>query len=166
MPVVQAARYRHNHSLRPMLYQHTQIGVTVVVTFGLVILVILGFSIADPTSLPIEIGATLLTLLLFALVIFSRLTVKVCADQVEVHFGFGVCRRRFALIEIDAVERVRNPWYYGWGIRLTPEGWMYNVSGFDAVQLQLASGKRFRIGTDEPEPLKSAIDRARRTALA
>jgi hypothetical protein len=37
---------------------------------------------------------------------------------------------------------------------------MYNVSGFDAVQLQLASGKRFRIGTDEPVQLKSAIDRA------
>ncbi len=55
---------------------------------------------------------------------------------------------------------MRNPWYYGWGIRLTPTGWMYNISGLDAVQLQLASGKRFRIGTDEPVQLKSAIDRA------
>lgn len=148
-----------------MLYQHTQIGVTVIVSFVLAIVLILSILVADPATIPIAVYMTILTIFVVALSIFSRLTVRVCTDQVEVYFGFGLFTRRFALIEIDAVECVRNPWYYGWGIRLTPDGWMYNVSGLEAVQLQLASGKRFRIGTDEPVPLKSAIDRAKRIAL-
>ena len=48
-------------------------------------------------------------------------------------------------------------WYLGWGIRGIPHGWMFNVSGFDAVGLYLASGKRFRIGTSDPSGVISAI---------
>ncbi len=46
------------------------------------------------------------------------------------------------------------------GIHLTPEGWLYNVSGFRAVAVRLKSGKRFLLGTDEPERLCQAISRA------
>jgi hypothetical protein len=56
---------------------------------------------------------------------------------------------------------VRNKWWYGWGIRLTPHGWLFNVGGLDAVELELASGRKFRIGTDEPQGLLNAI----RTAM-
>jgi hypothetical protein len=35
--------------------------------------------------------------------------------------------------------------------------WVWNVSGLDAVELTLRSGRRFRIGTDEPEELAKAI---------
>jgi hypothetical protein len=35
---------------------------------------------------------------------------------------------------------------------------MYNVAGLDAVELVLASGKKFRIGTDQPDELRSAIN--------
>jgi hypothetical protein len=66
-------------------------------------------------------------------------------------------RRTIALADIQSVRTVRNPWYYGWGLRLIPGGWMWNVSGLDAVELKLRSGKLFRIGTDEPELLRSAI---------
>ena len=44
-----------------------------------------------------------------------------------------------------------------WVIR---NGWLYNVSGFDAVELELASGKLCRIGTDEPGRLLHAIEQA------
>jgi hypothetical protein len=37
---------------------------------------------------------------------------------------------------------------------------MFNVSGLDAVELELISGKRFRIGTDHPEGLETAIRQA------
>jgi plasmid stabilization system protein ParE len=50
---------------------------------------------------------------------------------------------------------------YGWGIRLTPSGWMFNVSGLDAVELTLRSGKRFRIGTDDPRDVIQALEKAR-----
>jgi len=39
--------------------------------------------------------------------------------------------------------------------------WVYNVSGLEAVEVTLRSGKRFRIGTDEPEALLTALQRAR-----
>ena len=45
----------------------------------------------------------------------------------------------------------------GWGIHLSRFGWLYNVSGFDAVAITLVSGKRFALGTDEPQALLAAL---------
>jgi hypothetical protein len=41
--------------------------------------------------------------------------------------------------------------------RITPHGWLYNVSGLDAVEIQLCSGKKFRIGTDQSSELTSIL---------
>jgi hypothetical protein len=38
------------------------------------------------------------------------------------------------------------------------QGWLWNVSGIDAVELTMKNGDRFRIGTDEPEKLVTAIE--------
>jgi len=37
---------------------------------------------------------------------------------------------------------------------------LYNVSGFDAVEIKLRTGKKFRIGTDVPQELEKAIEQA------
>ena len=66
-------------------------------------------------------------------------------------------------IQLDDIERyqaVKNPWYYLLGIRYTPRGWLFAVSGYSAVELEMKSGKYYRIGTDEPEKLIKALDRA------
>ena len=55
---------------------------------------------------------------------------------------------------------VKNPWYYGWGIRWTPDGPLYNIAGEGGVMLILADGKKIRIGSDEPELLAGAISQA------
>jgi hypothetical protein len=34
---------------------------------------------------------------------------------------------------------------------------LYNVSGFDAVELSLADGRRVRLGTDEPDAVVAAL---------
>ena len=92
---------------------------------------------------------------------FSRLTVVVDERRVSVGFGGGLARRRFALHTVEAASAVKVPWLAGWGIRLTPQGWLYNAWGRDAVQLSFAGGRRFTIGTNEPETLLAAIERAR-----
>ena len=92
---------------------------------------------------------------------FSRLTVVVDETRVSVGFGGGLARRRFELHAIEAASAVKVPWLAGWGIRLTPQGWLYNAWGRGAVQLRFAGGRRFTIGTNEPDALLAAIERAR-----
>ena len=88
---------------------------------------------------------------------FSSMTVEVDQTRLAFWFGPGWIRRSFPLPEIRAWTAVRNPWWYGWGIHLTPYGWLYNVGGPGAVQLELRDGRRLRVGTDEPHALCEAI---------
>jgi hypothetical protein len=91
------------------------------------------------------------------MLLFHSLTVEVARGYLVIRFGVGLVRKRWPLKEIESVEIVRNRWWYGWGIRLTPHGWLFNVSGSDAVQVRLENGKQVRIGTDEPEKLQRAL---------
>jgi len=63
------------------------------------------------------------------------------------------------LHDILSVKTVKNHRYYGRGIRgwLWPKMCIYNVSGFDAVEIKLKNGKIYRIGTDEPKKLEQMI---------
>jgi hypothetical protein len=85
---------------------------------------------------------------------------------VEILFGLGLVRKHVLLDEFTSVRVVRNKWYYGWGIRLIPNGWLLNVSGLDAVELVRRNGRVLRIGTDEPAPLERAIRDAARGAFS
>ena len=91
---------------------------------------------------------------------FDSLTVNVSPTYISLKFGIGIIRKRFAIVDVQDASIVRNHWYYGWGIRLTPHGWLYNVSGLDAVEIQLRNGRKFRIGTDEPVELLAAVQAA------
>jgi hypothetical protein len=90
--------------------------------------------------------------------LFSSLTVIVDKTAVYWYFGPGFWRKTIALDEIIRVRSVRNKWWYGWGIRYTPHGWLYNVYGLGAVELHLADGKKLRVGTDEPDSLRRTIE--------
>ena len=93
----------------------------------------------------------------FVLVLFSTLTVIVRDGAMHVSFGLGLIRRRIPLRRIRGVRVVRTPWYYGWGVRLTPAGWLWNVSGLGGVEIQFDDGHRFRVGSDEPSRLADAL---------
>jgi hypothetical protein len=98
------------------------------------------------------------------LALFSTLTVIVQDQALDVFFGPGLIRRRIPLRRIREVRLVRTPWYYGWGIRLTPTGWLWNVSGLGGVEIQFDDGHRFRIGSDEPKTLADVLLRELRAA--
>ena len=117
-----------------------------------------GFLAASTDSVaPVVIWIVLAVLAVIRLV-FSRLTVMVGKGQVLAEFGPGWPRRRYRLSDVTRIETVRNKWWYGWGLRWIPGGSMYNVWGLDAVELELTSGKVFRIGSDEPEALRAALE--------
>ena len=111
-------------------------------------------------------GFPLLLVAALTLLVFSALTVEVDAEAIRLRFGIGLVRKRIPIGEVKAWREVRNPWYTGWGIRLGPGYVLWNVSGFDAVELDLASGRRFRVGTDEPAALTAALARAKGEAPA
>ena len=89
--------------------------------------------------------------------LFATLTVEIRDGFLKFRFGLGLIRKKLKIAEIESCEVVRNPWYYGWGIHATGKGWVYNVSGFEAVEIFMSDGRRLRIGTDEPDLLRKAI---------
>jgi hypothetical protein len=148
--------------MRP-LYEHTQVGWATRLAAAVGVVVLLAMSAqAGSNGTALLVAAVLLPIVIL---VFSRLTVRIERDRLTVAFGFGWPRRTVAVADIAAAEITRTTWIEGWGIRLTRRGWLWNVSGLDAVSLQLSTGKRLMIGTDEPRKLHAAIERARAGAM-
>jgi hypothetical protein len=144
-------------------YHHTQRGLLIQVLIGVVSIAILVSALVSFIYGSISgavICLAVAVLMILVLCLFHSLTVHVSKDQIKVKFGVGLICTSFAVSEIRSVKAVRNHWISGWGIRWIPGGWLYNVSGFDAVELNMASGRRYRIGTDEPQALLAAIETA------
>ena len=93
--------------------------------------------------------------------LFRSLTVTIDTETISLAFGLGIIQKQFRIAEIESAGIIRNRWWYGLGIRKIRHGWLYNVSGLDAVELQMKDGPRYRIGTDEPNKLLEAIESAR-----
>jgi hypothetical protein len=135
-------------------YRHTQIGWVLLATLaggaGIVLFATgkTGWSTA---------ASLVLTLLCAVALLFCTLTVRIGGGEIECRFGPGLISKRIPLAAVRGARPVRTAWYQGWGIRLTSDGWLFNVSGLDAVEVELAGGTRVRIGTDEPEALAAAI---------
>jgi len=138
-------------------YEHTQVGYLIIMAMAAV-MVLIGVVLANAGINWIAIGV--MVIIAIALVLFPSLTVVIREDELEVRFGPGLIRKLFKLNDIESCQVVKNRWYYGWGIRLTPHGVLYNVSGFHAVEIRLTTGKKYRIGTDVPRELEAAIQQA------
>ena len=135
-------------------YQHTQIGCLIIIALAIGLLFIAYLMAVYGFN---WIAFAVLIILGVCLVLFATLTVLIEEDVLEIRFGPGVIRKKFPLKDIESCQVVKNPWYYGWGIRLTPHGWLYNVSGSYAVEIRMKTGKKYRIGTNVPNDFEKAI---------
>ena len=146
-------------------YEHTQPGTLIRVIIGVIILCI-GVSALTTLGADGELRQFFFSLILpvlialLILVLFHSLTVRVSRNDINLAFGIGLIQKSFLTTDVMESEIVHNPWYYGWGIKLIKGGLLYNVSGFDAVEIRLRNGRRYRIGTDEPNELLVAIRNA------
>lgn len=139
-----------------MEYRHTQFGTVIIFAVGIVIAAIFVHFIMSGSMHPNEAGVAIL--LLVTLFLFASLTVEIKHGIVVCRFGPGLIRKEIKLSDITDARPVTNSWLAGWGIRWMPGRYMlWNVSGFQAVELKLKNGKKFRIGTDEPDLLVRAI---------
>ena len=144
-----------------MRYEHTQIGYLIIfVLFAATVFVaITGIAAPSDRGVLVTDGIIELILLICAIV-FSRLTIKIDEETLLACFGIGLICKKVPLSEIVRCESIRIRWWYGWGIHLTPYGWLYNVSGLDAVAITLRDGGKFALGTDDPNGFTSAVRRS------
>ena len=138
-------------------YKHTQIGYSLINSYTFVFLVIGVVNLVTDFA-PLALLAMIFILLTIST--FAALTVTVNRKVLTLRFGVGIIRKEFQLADVKRYQAVKNPWYYLLGIRYTPRGWLFAVSGDSAVELEMKNGKYYRIGTDEPEKLIQALDRA------
>ena len=142
-----------------MTYRHTQIGWAMIVTLGGIV----AFStwVLVRTGGPATtVGVVVAGLLVVCLLLFVTQTVIVDDMQIQLRMGPGVIRRSVPLDEIQAVDRVRLPWWaVTYGIRMSLNGrrQLWRVSGAEAVDLTLSDARRLLITTDEPDTLAAVI---------
>jgi len=135
------------------IYKHTQVSLATVSAMAIALAAVIWWSVRASGPVPV----TTVVLLLCVAILFSTLTVIVRDGAMHVFFGPDLIRRRIPLRRIREVRVVRTPWYYGWGVRLTPSGWLWNVSGLDGVEVQFDDGHRFRVGSDDASGLAAAL---------
>ncbi|MDD2907253.1 MAG: hypothetical protein PHH98_01300 [Candidatus Gracilibacteria bacterium] len=107
----------------------------------------------------LEILYIFLPIMLFVFLLFNSLNVEVDDLKISIKFGYIGFRKSFLLSDIKSVKKVRNHWYFGWGIRVWfwPYMWIYNINGFDAIEIVLKNNRIYRIGTNDVENLEKAI---------
>jgi hypothetical protein len=145
------------------LYEHTQAGWPMRIAFvaaSLVLAVLAAMpELSDRPAPPLVLIAAAALSAVIGWT-WGALTVRIQGEDLQVRFGLGWPRKTVPLTEIAAVEVTRTTFLEGWGLHRTRRGWLYNVSGFDAVLLRLTNGRSMMVGTDEPRRLKAAIERA------
>ena len=132
-------------------YKHTQVGTVFIVGLALGLLVLI--TVAPSLIWVIPLYFVIIPLL-------GWLTVEINERFLVCRFGIGLIRKRFALRDIEEARTVRNRWYWGWGIRRTPHGWLFNAAGLDAVEIRMSNQKSYRVGTDQPAELLRAIQQS------
>ncbi len=144
-------------------YEHTQAGWPIRLAFmalalGLPLLFFMpGIREYPSPRAVVLVGAAVAALLGWT---WGSLTVRIADGRLQLHFGPGWPRKSWPLEDISAVELTRTTFVEGWGVHRTRRGWLYNVSGFDAVALALKDGRTVLVGTDEPRRLRAALQRA------
>lgn len=137
-------------------YRHTQVGTLILAALIIGIFLVIFISSNKGWH---PLGIFVISILFICIALFYSLTIEIDDGILKIRFGIGLIQKKIDLTEVKNAKTVHNHWYYGWGIRLTPHGWLFNVSGLDAVEITLSSGKSYRIGTDRPEELTEAIKR-------
>lgn len=107
-------------------------------------------------TLVLASSAALMVLLALS---FRQMTISDDFDGLRVAFGpLPLFRRHIPYANIEAVERGRTTVLDGWGIHMSLDGgWVWNLWGFNCVDVHFKQGRRLRIGTDDPEGLESFL---------
>ncbi|WP_276301619.1 hypothetical protein [Halorussus lipolyticus] len=93
----------------------------------------------------------------------ATLQTEVRGDGLYVRFApFHRSAKRIPLSDLaDVQETGYSPMRYGgWGIRWSPQGIAYTVSGKSGVRIERTGGKSMFVGSDRPDELVAAVQEA------
>ncbi len=106
------------------------------------------------------IFAVVTVVFIWSALAISSLTVAIDNEYVRLVFGPHMFVKKFALKDITDAKPVKNDFWDGWGIHTCGDGFIYNIAGYDGVEITMVSGRHNRIGTDQPLELAEAIKKA------
>jgi hypothetical protein len=105
-------------------YEHTQIGYAIIWFLLAVILIASGELIGSSSHCEPPLIVSII--LLICLVLFYKLRIRIDNETLCASFGIEIIRKSVPVAGIAACEPIRIKWRCGWGIHLTPYGWLYN----------------------------------------
>ena len=91
---------------------------------------------------------------------FRDLTVSDEGTELLIAFGpLPLFKRRLQYSEFEKVEQARSTIMDGWGIHMSPSGgWVWNLWGYDCVDVWYREGRKIRIGTDDAVALATFLE--------
>ena len=134
-------------------YRHTQRGTLIILAMLGMSLVVVALGFVGHRAVWIS-----LPIFLVAAWLFHSLTIEVTESELHWRFGPGLIRKSVLLSDIISARCVETNFIEGWGIHLSRFGWLYNVSGKQAVAFTMRNEKNFALGTDEPTELLRLIN--------
>ena len=141
-------------------YDHHQWGVIQSV-FGAIVAIVFGF-IYLTAGRTIGPAVVFFAALVVSLIAFARLDTRVDGDGITWSFTFGIPGGHVDFANLANARVTQTNLLEGWGIHWTIwHGWLWNVQGFQAVELECRDGRDVTIGTDDPQGLLQAIERFR-----
>lgn len=143
-----------------MEYKHTEIGWFFIgIMFLSVLILTAGYLTVDNFELTIFLVLVLVMSLITLL--FYKLTVQINNDGILLTYGIGIIRIHIHILHLDSTVVTRTRWYYGLGIRFSPQGMIYNIQSLKALKIRHTkngNSKTFFIGSPEPEAIKKATE--------
>lgn len=137
----------------------TQFGTFQIIIFGILLIL---FSLKSyqfgffETSGLIYVG---LSALMLACILFTyRIVIEIDENQISFKFGIGLLKRTYQINELTSCSSVRCSLLNGFGIRKIANGWLYNISGLNAIELRFNDKKSIiRIGTNNSDEIVNLV---------
>jgi len=150
-------------------YKYTEVGVATILLILLAGVFTAYVVIAELRTSPgpflMVVGFAVVGLFIFALAAFYSFTIQIAGEKLDFWFGFGVGKRSFDIADIRSIEIVKTPWYYFWGIKSIPGGWLYSIApGGEAIELVFMDRKKIHLGTNRAAEIKERIETVMGTA--
>ncbi|MFT4600318.1 MAG: hypothetical protein ACI857_000492 [Arenicella sp.] len=143
-----------------MEYKTKQVGWVVVgVTVGIaVIIATTSFILLGTDQEFTSMAIFMIGLFAVLPLLFGTLETTVNAKEIKIKFGIGLIKKTIPKSSVKGMKVVKNKFVYGWGIRFTPHGWLWNIAGYDAVEFDIKDSKhKFRLGCKDPKEMIKEI---------